>query len=545
VDTLTDNDISAFAGKVRPGYQQLLELMRAGSIDVVVAWHTDRLHRNPLELEEYISASECSGVSTVTARAGELDLSTAAGRMVARMLGAAARHESEQKSERVSRRRRQDAEAGRAHGPLGYGYDDNQVIIAHEAQVIRDVAERLLGGDSLYGIAVDLNARGVPTPGAGRWSHGQVAKIVESDRFRDPTGAIRTVSELSPVVVGLVKAAVADVALDDASVAQLLEDAAVPPWRGKRWTSEAVACVPAVCPAVALVRMLRSSDPPANGQLAAALNAAGVESPRTLWRAANLRSMIRRGTLCGWRDFGPSGRGGGDMVAQGDWTPILTRETSLEMRRLLDAPSRKRTGRERRYLLSSILVCGRCGAPMGGYTDRRDGKARYACSSQPGLDRCGRSTVVAVPVEDAVVEAVLAALSDVKTRRRQRAKGDEAEVAHTESELERIRGEREEYAKDAAAGRITRAEWMILREGLTDRQRNVERELGSHLDKRGTALAEVPVTRAELHEWWNGAPLKRQRDVIKALVERVVVRPSTHGGNRFDRQRLEEPVWRF
>jgi len=182
---------------------------------------------------------------------------------------------------------------------------------------------------------------------------------------------------------------------------------------------------------------------------------------------------------------------------------------------------------------------------MGGYTDRRDGKGRYACSSQPGLDRCGRSNVVAAPVEDAVVEAVLAALSDVKTRRRQRTKRDGGEVTRTELELERIRGEREEYARDAAAGHITRAEWMILRDGLTDRQRSVERDLGSHLDECRTVLAEVPITRRELHQWWNDAPLQRQRDVIKAVVEKIVVRPSAHGGNRFDRQRLEEPVWRF
>src|SRR3954454_21458539 len=43
----TDNDLSAYSGKPRPGYRQLLDEMTAGQLGIVVAWHTDRLHRSP------------------------------------------------------------------------------------------------------------------------------------------------------------------------------------------------------------------------------------------------------------------------------------------------------------------------------------------------------------------------------------------------------------------------------------------------------------------------------------------------------------------
>ena len=545
VDTLTDNDISAYSGRLRPGYVALLESMSSGGVDVVVSWHTDRLHRNLTELEEYIALSEASGVSTVTVRAGELDLSTAAGRMVARMLGAAARHESEQKAERVRRKRRQEAEAGRANGPLGYGYDESQAIIPAEAKVVRDVAERLLAGATLYSIAVDLNARAVPTPGAGKWSHNQVSKIVNLHSVSDPTGAARAVIELPKSVTDLVRSAVSDRAVDVTAACRLLNDAGVKPWRGKRWGVGTVRDLPRGHATAHLVTLLSASDPQPYGRVAVALNAAGVEPPRTLWRAANLRGMIRRGTLCGWRDFGPSGRGGGDMVAKGDWMPILTHETSLAIRRILDAPERRRTGRERRYLLSSILVCGRCGAPLGGYTDRRDDKRRYACSSQPGLDRCGRLTVIAEPVEVAVVEAALAALSGAAIRSRQWMHATDKKVTEAESELERLRAERDEYARDAAAGRITRSEWMILRDGLAARQRNAERILGSQPTDVRTVLGSVPTERGGIDEWWKQAPLQRRRDVLKALIEKVVVHPATRGGNSWDQSRLDPPLWRF
>ncbi|HET7278384.1 MAG TPA: recombinase family protein, partial [Dermatophilaceae bacterium] len=44
VSTHTDNDISAYSGKPRPGYRAMLEEIRSGAVDVVLAWHTDRLH---------------------------------------------------------------------------------------------------------------------------------------------------------------------------------------------------------------------------------------------------------------------------------------------------------------------------------------------------------------------------------------------------------------------------------------------------------------------------------------------------------------------
>jgi site-specific DNA recombinase len=115
--------------------------------------------------------SERHRVDTVTVQAGELDLATASGRMVARMLGAAARHESEQKGERVRRVRQQAAQAGRAHGPLGYGYTADRAIDPVQAAVIREIADRILVGETLYSMAADLNKRDVPTPGhaANRW----------------------------------------------------------------------------------------------------------------------------------------------------------------------------------------------------------------------------------------------------------------------------------------------------------------------------------------------------------------------------------------
>ena len=95
----------------------------AGKTDAVIVWHTDRLHRSPVELEEYVTACEKHGVKTQTVQAGHIDLATASGLMVARMLGATARYEVDHGIERQRRAKQRSAEAGKWKGgrrPYGF-----------------------------------------------------------------------------------------------------------------------------------------------------------------------------------------------------------------------------------------------------------------------------------------------------------------------------------------------------------------------------------------------------------------------------------------
>src|SRR5262245_50374036 len=112
VEVFTDNDTSAYSGKRRPGYERLVERVRAGEVKAVVAWHPDRLHRSPKELETFIDVVAAAKAKVVTVTAGAYDLATPSGRMTARVVGAVARHESEHKSERIRRKHRELAEHG-------------------------------------------------------------------------------------------------------------------------------------------------------------------------------------------------------------------------------------------------------------------------------------------------------------------------------------------------------------------------------------------------------------------------------------------------
>jgi site-specific DNA recombinase len=202
-----DNDVSAYRRRPRPGYAALMETLESGELDGVLAWHTDRLHRSPKELETYIDVCEPRGVLTRTVRAGELDLGTASGRMVARQLGAVARYESEQTAGRT-RAGKADA-AGRGAfqgGQRMYGY---RVIPAHlrdpagaaldvvpeERDVVQQVAARILAGESLRAVARSLNEEGKTTTQGKPWTGSAMRKVL----LRPTTAGLRAVGREATV----------------------------------------------------------------------------------------------------------------------------------------------------------------------------------------------------------------------------------------------------------------------------------------------------------------------------------------------------------
>jgi site-specific DNA recombinase len=92
-EVFTDNDISAYSGKRRPAFERMVEGLKTGQLDAIVVWHPDRLTRSPKELEGIIEVIEATGAAVGTVTAGQYDLTTATGRMTARIVGDVARFE--------------------------------------------------------------------------------------------------------------------------------------------------------------------------------------------------------------------------------------------------------------------------------------------------------------------------------------------------------------------------------------------------------------------------------------------------------------------
>lgn len=168
VRVYVDNDVSAFTGKRRADYEEMLAGIREGEPghQCVLAWHTDRIHRTTRELDDYIDACELHNTITHTHQAGLIDLSTPGGRAMARTMATFAQYESDIKRERLKLWSKQHAADGKNPGglrPFGWRADDRTKLDPFEHEVIKDIADRILAGESLRSIVADLNDRMIPT----------------------------------------------------------------------------------------------------------------------------------------------------------------------------------------------------------------------------------------------------------------------------------------------------------------------------------------------------------------------------------------------
>ena len=66
----TDNDVSAFTGKRRPRYEDMMQDLHDGVRDGVIVYHQDRLTRRPIELEQFVEVIEAARVEHVRFVAG-------------------------------------------------------------------------------------------------------------------------------------------------------------------------------------------------------------------------------------------------------------------------------------------------------------------------------------------------------------------------------------------------------------------------------------------------------------------------------------------
>jgi site-specific DNA recombinase len=181
-----DNDLSAsrFARKNRPAYERMLDLVRDGVVTAIVVLDPDRLTRRPAENEQVIELAERYGLALANV-AGDVDLSTATGRLQFRMLGAVAAHESELKSERVRRKMAQKALAGEDHGGVrAFGRADDRISLHPvEAPLVQRAVEDLLAGRTLKGIVADWNAAGITTTRGKPWGATTLRRMLLQPRL--------------------------------------------------------------------------------------------------------------------------------------------------------------------------------------------------------------------------------------------------------------------------------------------------------------------------------------------------------------------------
>lgn len=191
-EVFADNDTSATRGAARPGFEALI----AYRPSAIIAWHQDRLLRLTPDLERVIQLD----VPIYTVSAGTLDLSTPAGRAVARTITAWSTYEGEQKAARQRSANAQAAAEGRPYWrrrPFGYELTGAQNPV--EAAAIRGAARAVLDGDTLTMIVQEWKDQGLETPLGNPWSTVQLKRLLINERL----AGLRTYNEETRPLVGV------------------------------------------------------------------------------------------------------------------------------------------------------------------------------------------------------------------------------------------------------------------------------------------------------------------------------------------------------
>jgi site-specific DNA recombinase len=177
-----DNDLSAYNG-TRPGFERLLDAVKHGHVDAIICWHPDRLYRRMADLQRLVEITD-RGVEIRTVNGGDLDLSNATGKMLARIVGSVSEMESEHKAERQRRANIQRAGTGNWwSSQRPFGYTQHGDIEPREAALVRHAAADVLDGKSLRAIAREWNAAGITSTRGAAWNTSRLKRLLLNPRY--------------------------------------------------------------------------------------------------------------------------------------------------------------------------------------------------------------------------------------------------------------------------------------------------------------------------------------------------------------------------
>jgi site-specific DNA recombinase len=158
----TDEGISGAALGNRPGVRAALAALQTG--DVLLVVDTTRLSRSQ-DLAPLLTRLRHRGVRVVGVLDG-FDSDSKTARMQAGLSGIISEEFRASIAARTHSALDMRAREGRATGGKCYGFDNAGNVIDAEAAVVLEIFQRVAAGETQKAIAGELNARGVPAPGA-------------------------------------------------------------------------------------------------------------------------------------------------------------------------------------------------------------------------------------------------------------------------------------------------------------------------------------------------------------------------------------------
>lgn len=241
-----------------------------------------------------------------------------------------------------------------------------------------------------------------------------------------------------------------------------------------------------------------------------------------LWGVTQTRRVLINPRYAGKRVYN------GEDMGSGDWTPILTVDEHQQLELKLTDPRRKTApdDKNNKYLLSGILVCGKCNGKM--YASPVRSKDRqwmvYRCMAGYCLTR--RMDLVDACVRGLVLDYLSRpSLNDVF-------RGGE-QLAELQSTATALRDRQKALAALLADGLLSAS---TVREQLGRIGRDLDRVSADIETAEGINPVAGFVGAADVPGTWGELPLSKKRQVIRSLID-VAVLPAGKGV-RFDSKQL-------
>ena len=477
----TDNDVSATKRRKRPQYELVMSMVKAKKVDILVVAHMDRLYRRAAELETIIPIVEQTGVLVVSTD-GAYDLSTANGRMVARMLCAASQGEVETKARRNKDANVQAARNGERNKsgcrPFGYCADrftpmDPGVSLALVHGTAKDPSPMMDGpGWPSADPWQEVTAKVPDTV----YEHGRVlATQSEADAIRDAISSVLRGGSLTGIV--------------------------------RKWH-------------------LLGLRPP--------LAPFGPLPEGSPWNSHTVKRILTNPHIAGWRSYR-----NGEIIAAGNW-PALVGVTDWEAAKvILMDPARIRPGGAL-SLLGGIAEC-RCSRTVKHATRRQYGT--YRCSSYEAGGAAATGPHVAVKAEliDQYVSDVLIETMGMPDAADLFANDTgEIDIPALKERLDILEKALAKLSMQNSMDLIPDSVFMANAAEI-----GAERELiAAQMAEAGQVnAAAVLVASADVRATWEGMNISEQRAVIRS-VARVTLRPPGCGCRKPDLDQLVRIAWK-
>lgn len=169
----------------RPQFQRMIRDSATGAFSYVIVYQLDRFSRDRYDSAIHKHTLKENGVKVLSAMENIGDDPT--GVLMESVLEGFAEYYSKELAQKIRRGMMHNAEKCMVIGPLPLGYkkgDDGRFeIIPEEAQIVREIFDRVAKGEVFANIFRNLNERGITTKRGLPWDRNSLSKLLHSEKY--------------------------------------------------------------------------------------------------------------------------------------------------------------------------------------------------------------------------------------------------------------------------------------------------------------------------------------------------------------------------